>query len=366
MKVYDKILNLPDELVKYLYERYCDGVFFDIETTGFVPANSSLYLIGCAYFEDKVLHLSQWFLDTPEDEENLICAFLDFCSGFSKIIHYNGAGFDIPYIIKKCAIYHIPCDFSHLKSIDIYKLITPYKDFLKLPGLKQKQLEDFMGISRKDEYSGGELIKVYNAYISSPSDKLLMLLLLHNYEDVLGMLKIVSVLNYIELANGNFTVSDFTVTDSKTASDVTVKEAIITLKTAVNIPVRISNGNDNFYLTACGDTAKICVRIHTDELKYFYPNYKDYYYLPAEDCSIHKSVAFYVDKNYRTKAKAADCYSKKTGTFLPQYRPLFEPYFKIDYMDTITYFELTDDFSSDNGRIKEYAAHIIATLAKKQ
>ena len=42
-----------------------------------------------------------------------------------------------------------------------------------------------------------------------------------------------------------------------------------------------------------------------DTLKYFYDNYKDYFYLPKEDTAIHKSVATYVDKDFRQKAKTA-------------------------------------------------------------
>lgn len=366
MKIYDKIINLDNELNTMLLTDYSDGLFFDIETTGFAPVNSMLYLIGCAYFDNNELHLKQWFLDNPSEEAELIKSFLDFSMNFRKIIHYNGAGFDIPYIIKKCDLHKIPCDLSHLTSIDIYKLITPYKDFLKLPGLKQKQIEDFMGINRKDEYSGGELIKVYTSYLSNNSDRSLMLLLLHNFEDVLGMLKITTMLNYISLKDGDFDIFSCEINDSRTVSDVPIKEIVITMHLRRIIPVRISSGNEFYYLTAYADTAKICVRIHTDELKYFYPNYKDYYYLPAEDRSIHKSVAFYVDKEYRTKAKAADCYSKKTGTFLPQFSTVFEPYFKIDYEDTITYFELTDDFIGNHDQIKEYALHIIYTLIKKK
>ena len=48
--------------------------------------------------------------------------------------------------------------------------------------------------------------------------------------------------------------------------------------------------------------------------------------------AVHKSVGTYVDKAHRRPATAADCYIKKTGTFLPvpkhfdpAGRPLFSP-----------------------------------------
>ena len=103
-----------------------------------------------------------------------------------------------------------------------------------------------------------------------------------------------------------------------------------------------------FYFTACGNLDKNQHKyLHRRVLNIFNPDYKNYYYLPGEDRSIHKSVAFYVDKDFRTKAKAANCYSKKSGIFLPQYEEIINPYFKIDYYDKITYFECSQDFLAD-------------------
>ena len=69
-----------------------------------------------------------------------------------------------------------------------------------------------------------------------------------------------------------------------------------------------------------------------------------------------------MDKNFRTKAKAANCYSKKTGTFLPQYKEVITPFFRIDFYDKISYFEYTDDFSENTEDILKYCHHIFSTL----
>ena len=107
---------------------------------------------------------------------------------------------------------------------------------------------------------------------------------------------------------------------------------------------------------------KIKISVYNGGLKFFYQNYKDYYYLPMEDRSIHKSIAFYVDKNYRTKANAANCYSKKTGRFIPQYEEIISPYFKIDYSDKITYFELTNEIINQPDLIKNYIDNVLMHL----
>lgn len=42
----------------------------------------------------------------------------------------------------------------------------------------------------------------------------------------------------------------------------------------------------------------------------YYPNYKDYYYLPAEDIAVHKSVGTYVDRRCRRQADALNCFTR--------------------------------------------------------
>ena len=85
---------------------------------------------------------------------------------------------------------------------------------------------------------------------------------------------------------------------------------------------------------------------------------KDYYYLPKEDIAIHKSVASFVDKEYREKAKASNCYNRKEGEFLPQYEEIMHPEFRKEYKDKVRYFELTTDFISSDIMLRRYISHI--------
>jgi hypothetical protein len=84
-----------------------------------------------------------------------------------------------------------------------------------------------------------------------------------------------------------------------------------------------------------------------------------------EDTAIHKSVAFYVDKEFRTKAKAANCYSKKSGRFLPQYNETFEPFFKIEFFDKHSYFELTDECMSKPDFLEKYIPPLLNHILSK-
>ena len=188
------------------------------------------------------------------------------------------------------------------------------------------------------------------------------LLQIHNYEDVLGMIDLLPILSYPQIFQGAFTVDSIVKNLYEDYQSITKNECIITLKNQYPVPKRISYGFDQFYLTSYQDTTKLSIKIYSGELKYFYPNYKDYYYLPEEDTAIHKSVAFYVDKNYRTKAKAATCYSKRPAVSPPQHQVVVSPYFKLEYHDKITYFELTDEFIDNETDVKAYVMHVLSLL----
>ena len=77
-------------------------IFFDIETTGFTPNSSSLYLIGVVYHQSGSWQLKQWFADSMAAEQELLTSFFDFITKYKTLVHFNGDSFDIPYL-KKCA-----------------------------------------------------------------------------------------------------------------------------------------------------------------------------------------------------------------------------------------------------------------------
>ena len=107
---------------------------------------------------------------------------------------------------------------------------------------------------------------------------------------------------------------------------------------------------------------KIRIPVYEGTLHYFYPNYKDYYYLPKEDMAIHKSVATFVDKEFRVKAKATNCYTKKFGVFLPQFDEIISPAFRMELKDDVSYFEYTEDFILSTELLNSYVKHILQSL----
>lgn len=351
-QLYIKQYNLTNEL----FNESC--IFFDIETTGFSPATSSIYLIGCLRRMGENLIIDQFFAENKEDEQEILSQFITLLHQYKTIISFNGIGFDIPFIKAKCDTYGIE---EHLKSfeyIDIFKLISSIKFLLKLPNYKQKTLETFLDIHRDDKFSGGELINVYEDYKHTHSSEAEELLLLHNFEDVTGMLDLIPALSYLNILNGGFRIKETEVSPYTSYDGQEGQEMIITLENDYIVPKRVSYQFKDFYFTINKNTTKIRIPIYEGELKYFYENYKDYFYLPAEDMAIHKSVATFVDKQYRERAKASTCYTRKSGVFLPQYSIIMNPSFKFECKDKLSYFELTPDFSESDVMLRRYVNHI--------
>ena len=156
----EKKLRLPDTYPLERIGKLEDLLFFDIETTGFSGDRCQLYLIGCTYYKDNTWNLIQWFADTRAAEADLLHHFFKFLEQYKTLVHFNGDGFDIPFLLKRCKHFNLPYSFDNVASFDIYKKVKPYRNLLRLDSLKQKSIEQFLEISRTDKYNGGQLIEV--------------------------------------------------------------------------------------------------------------------------------------------------------------------------------------------------------------
>ena len=164
-----------------------DFLFLDIETTGLTPETAQIYLIGAlSHTEDTGWTLRQWFADSLSSEEEILRAFFSFASSFKILVHYNGDSFDLPFLMRCAAQYGIPHPFEGMQSLDLYRAARPYRKVFGTGRINQKSMEQFLGLSRADRFSGGELITVYQNYLNSGGTALLQQLLLHNEEDVTG------------------------------------------------------------------------------------------------------------------------------------------------------------------------------------
>lgn len=365
MLTIEKRLSLPDSYPLERIGALEDLLFFDIETTGFSGDYSNLYLIGCTYYQDGGWQLIQWFADTAASEEELLHSFFAFLKNYRILIHFNGDGFDIPYLLKRCRHFGLSYDFSDITSVDIYKKIKPYRKLMGLESMKQKAIEQFLGVSRQDMYSGGQLIEVYQDYLVTHEDFLYDLLMLHNEDDLKGMPVILPILNYPDFFEHGFRLTGQQVMEDTDCLGNRLHRLELTCQSDYAVPVAFHTENPPVSCHIQGNRMTLHIDLYDGTLKHFYPNYKDYYYLVYEDTAVHKSVGEYVDRDARVKATAKTCYTRKEGCFLPQFEPIWEPVMKHEPRDKHSYVLLDDACLQDFDCFCAYLRQLLHHLGTK-
>jgi len=347
--------DLPMQVpaLSFTGEPETECVFFDIETTGFKAAYSRVYLIGAAVYMPGGWRIFQWMSENASEEDALLRTFAAFLRPYGCLVHFNGAHFDIPYLQEKFDQYRIPCDLSAFRSIDLFQQFRPLRSLLELDHMNQKALESFLGIDREDRFSGGELIEVYRSFTRKPDPASEKLLLLHNLEDVKGMLHLTDLFAYRQLD------TVFPATSGRLAADNKALE--MTCSYPLRFPVPLCKSTAWGTLLLHEHAATVQIMICNGQLLHFFENYRDYYYLPEEDEAIHKSVASFVDKDYRVKATARTCYVKKTGSFLPVFSETDLPCFAAAYGAQQRYISLPDN-ACDPAFIHDYMGQCIRQI----
>jgi uncharacterized protein YprB with RNaseH-like and TPR domain len=367
MLTFRQKLNVPADLFSQFGEPV-SVMFFDIETTGLSAESNLIYLICAARLENGEPVLYQWFSEGAADEPAVINAFFEFTSGISLLIHFNGDTFDVPFVTKKAETHCIPCPFSDIKQLDLFKLIRRYKDFLGLSHCRQKDVERFLGIYREDMFSGGELIEVYKQYLGrarfdkltsgtplahtpgsglpsmprTPSEALLATLLLHNAEDVEGLIKISALYPLLQILQG--------IVPKGFSSEVENKGRSVSARFMGNtfLPAPLTLGiptKDRPHISLTAGPGDISIECYAfeGELKHFIEDYKNYYYLPETDTAIHKSAGAGVAKERRKNATAATCYIKKSGAFFP-IAPEGKPLLRKDHKSKMLFVDAKEPF----------------------
>ena len=289
-----------------------DFLFLDIETTGLTPETAQIYLIGAlSHTEDTGWTLRQWFADSLSSEEEILRAFFSFASSFKILVHYNGDSFDLPFLMRCAAQYGIPHPFEGMQSLDLYRAAQPYRKIFGTGRINQKNMEQFLGLSRADRFSGRELITVYQNYLNAGGTALLQQLLLHNEEDVTGLPVLLSLLSYRDFFLGSFSGASAEAENSESGTAFRIR-----MKGSCYLPVPVSLRWDTFSLGAEENRLTVSLPLFQGTLLYFYDNYRDYYCLPEEDRVIHKSVAEFVDHSAKVRATARTAFVRKEGTFV--------------------------------------------------
>lgn len=201
----------------------------DIETTGLSPKNSKLILGALLEFQENGYLLKQYFAENLEEEKDVLIHYMKEIKKVDVLLTYNGKNFDLKYLKAKLAEYEMFSDFDFPLNIDIYLFVNGFSKLRGfLPNLKQKTVENYMGIwdKRDDKISGAESILRYYDYLVSQSAQIRDEIMLHNSDDVLQLARLLPILLKIDLPRAllnlpcplGFAISDSVKITGKTIS----------------------------------------------------------------------------------------------------------------------------------------------------
>ena len=285
-------------------------VLLDIETTGFSPDVSAVFMIGCAYAEEDKFVLIQWLADTLElsGEQDILNAFSEWLQQYAAchekpcLITYNGQNFDLPFLKSR----YIQCGLSsplaslNLKSIDLYREFLTLKAFWPAGNMKLKSMSSWAGYSYNGAPEGRQLIKTYHQYIKIKDSTTMNLLFLHNSDDLKALASILPLQNYSRLFAGAYTMAGLIPADDALS---------FYLKPKVFLPVPVTFSAFDCSLSVQPEECCLRVPLYERGLRYYYSDIKNYVYLPEEDYALHKSMTGYIDKNHWQKARPEKCYT---------------------------------------------------------
>ena len=244
----------------------------------------------------------------------------------SCTIQYNGDSFDQPYLQARYKFYELPDPFEGISSFDLYKMLRPLKGFLKLPGLKQEQMEAFLGEQKRIYCNGGECIKIYKKYMAHQEQTDLDTVMGHNMEDLLGLGDVFKMMGYLALRDGEFTIR---------GTDFDGENLILQMNPHYSLPASFSNGTEEFYITGQDNLVSLLVKPFNGRIRQYYSDYKSYDYLPGEDMAVPKSISKFMEKGLKKSATRETCY---------------------------TWFPCTEEFLENEEKQKQYLIHTLEFL----
>lgn len=344
--------NIRKNLSSILPKEYIDipdfevnALYIDIETTGFQRAFDMIYLIGLIYKDaNNDWILEQYLCETKADEYELLYLLNHKLENYDLLVHFNGDRFDLPFIEARMHLYKITSSILKKPSFDYFPYIRVLKNVLNLEDAKLKSVEKVLGFKRSDPFTGGQLITLFKEYLKGDV-QLEIPLILHNEEDMIGLLqlnKFLPMLSFYHYEHPNQLafhilhlekkakkLSKNTCTFSPLDSFMpTYKDCVEdkiwkkTLTFSVKNSYAFSYEDNYTKVTSTFDSLNsslfvtIEIPIHFGEYKYYFFDYKNYYYLPIEDMAIHQSIAEFVDRSHKKKATLQTSYQRSCDAFI--------------------------------------------------
>ncbi len=374
-------------------------LIYDIDTTSFEAANGCIFLIGVMFYQNDELHFLQLFSESIDEEALIIGKFFDIAENYDVFLSYKGESFDIPFIGKR--LYALKQNelykrFTMLRSrsYDIAGEIMSVKASLSFSSTKLDYLRKKCGQQVPERISGENISKFYVEHIAAAKlRKLLETTGNAANHDMIGEYHpkpVIDELAHIKPDSGDRFLSDILYRNRENIESVIYLLRLSRLfsmrKGRFNVNISnecddidaensLTNNNDTVFFAYFADDFELTVPISivTISLKQYYPNYKDYYYFPAEDMAVHKSIAEFAASGSKKKATAKTAYRNVSGRFIPVPGAYARSesnkdasFYKAEF-DSDDYYIPVDELLSlkDNEKLKELAYYLLLEYASR-
>lgn len=299
-------------------------LFLDMETTGLRASEGYVYLIGCLYlWDDPSTGRSEWkqtqfFCKGWGEELLLLKTFFAFASAFDTIITFHGSRFDIPFLTQCAREYHLDNPLTDKKMVELYGLLRPCRKLFPTEHIRFSDLEALCGLTRNEATAGGDLVVMYEQYVTQADETTMQRLLLHNQEDVQHLYQLLPLLQYPFLLEGTMTPATVSITPELAAYDAT-QNAVFTVAATLPYPIPrdVCVHHAAYHLQIKGCRLTLTLFPGQTKKYLYFSDYRNYFYIPAEDYAIHKSLAGLIPAGQRQKATPQTCYQGARDCFLP-------------------------------------------------
>ncbi len=312
-------------------------LFFDIETTGFSPRSNMVYLIGLSFpDENKKLCAVQFLAEGIDDERELLLCFLEMLNKHSDMIltGYNISSFDIPFLNARLLKYSLPS--IPLSHRDLFSDVKKLSNIFPMKGRRLLDIEAFLGIVRKEDKSGGDLIPVFFEYALSHEKRYEEQLLLHNLSDILDLFPLLVLDELKKLFSPELSVKKIVLSDAPSVS--------FSGNSGIHIFSPFSIRTDLFFFSFEKGEIKGTIHFEHRVLKHFLADKNAYVYLINEERIIPKALSSTLDKDRIRKPLKEECFVEDEGDFFPVpsgfsdgASALFGPLYKSSYSEKRCY-----------------------------
>ena len=285
------------------------ALLLNIETTGLYARSSFVYMAGAAWPQDGSFQVRILLAHSRRDEPLLLDELHKLLLRHPAVYTYGGRSFSYQYLNERYANYHEGILIAgNQMGNDLQKRTAPYREVIGLPDMKKLTAEAAAGFQRSGIREGARLIEVYEAWERSHEEADSETLLTHCREDMYSLAWLLPLASFSDFFSGKA---------GKPQIDDEGSCLRLDFASEIAFPWDVSWTGAYADIALHAHEAGVRLPVREGRLRYFLSGpCRDYYYLPEEDQAVHKSVAAFVDRNYRRRATPDTLYVPQDGRFV--------------------------------------------------